>query len=224
MQAISSLRFVPTVPLWLLGLAAAVCVLALAPALVRRARGALLRLLCFAVVLLWLAGPRLVQETREALGDIAVLVVDRSRSMAVGAARRLVDAAAAKLAAEAAAMPGLELRTVTVPEAGHDGTRLFTALNRALADIPRSRLAGVVMLTDGAVHDVPETAPSGPAARADPGQGRGGGPAHPHRRGADLRHRRQVRDAAGGGGRPRRRTTRARPPADHPATGSSRRS
>ncbi len=42
-----------------------------APALWRRARGAVLRLLCFAVVLLWLAGPRLVQETREALGDIA---------------------------------------------------------------------------------------------------------------------------------------------------------
>ncbi len=171
MQAISSLRFVPTVPLWVLGLAAAVCVLALAPALVRRARGALLRLSCFAVVLLWLAGPRLVEETREALGDIGVLVVDRSLSMAVGARGAMVDAASAKLAAEAAAIPGLELRTVTVPEAGHDGTRLFTALNRALADIPRSRLAGVVMLTDGAVHDVPETAPSAPLNVLIPARG-----------------------------------------------------
>ncbi len=162
MQAISSLRFEPTIPLWLLGALAALCMLAAAPALWRRARGAGLRLLCFAVVLLWLAGPRLVQETQEALNDIAVMVVDRSGSMAVGNRAPLVDAAAAKLQAEAAQVPGLELRTVTVPEAGHDGTRLFSALNRTLADIPRSRLAGVVMLTDGVVHDIPKVAPPVP--------------------------------------------------------------
>ncbi len=46
-------------------------------------------------------------------------------------------------------MPDLELRTVTVPESGSDGTRLFAAIDRALADIPRARLAGVVAVTDG---------------------------------------------------------------------------
>ena len=161
-MAFSSLRFVPVVPLWLLAALAAVCVLALAPAIWRRARGAMLRALCFAVVLLWLAGPRLVQEAREALGDIAVMVVDRSGSMATGSRAALVDKAATTLQAEVAAMPGMELRTVAVPEAGHDGTRLFTALDRALADIPRSRLAGIVMLTDGVVHDVPKAAPPAP--------------------------------------------------------------
>ena len=162
MQAISALRFVPVVPLWLLAVLAVLCVLAVTPALLRRARGGVLRLLCFAVVLLWLAGPRLVQETREALNDIAVMVVDKTGSMAVGERGALVDAAAAKLQAEASQLPGLDLRTVTVPEAGHDGTRLFTALDRALADIPRSRLAGVMMLTDGVVHDVPAAPPGAP--------------------------------------------------------------
>ena len=162
MQAISALRFEPTVPLWLLAALAALCLVSAVPALWRRARGAWLRLLCFAVVLLWLAGPRLVQETREALNDIAVMVVDRSESMAVAGRAPLVDAAAAKLQAEAAQIPGLELRTVTVPETGHDGTRLFTALDRSLADIPRSRLAGVMMLTDGVVHDIPKATPPVP--------------------------------------------------------------
>ncbi|WP_158743872.1 hypothetical protein [Acidisphaera sp. L21] len=162
LQSISAVRFDPTVPLWVLGVLAALCVLAAGPALWRRARGGVLRLLCFAVVLLWLAGPRLVQETREALNDIAVMVVDRTGSMAVGNRAALVDEAAAKLQAEAAQMPGMELRTVTVPESGHDGTRLFSALDRTLADIPRSRLAGVMMLTDGEVHDIPKAAPSVP--------------------------------------------------------------
>ncbi len=162
MQAIASLRFDPTVPLWLIGGLVGLCVLAAMPALWRRARGAVLRLLCFAVVLLWLAGPRLVQETQEGLNDIAVMVVDRSGSMGVGDRAALVDAAAAKLQAEAAQIPGLEVRTVTVPETGHDGTRLFTALDRTLADIPRSRLAGVMMLTDGVLHDIPKAAPTVP--------------------------------------------------------------
>ena len=162
MQAISAVRFVPTVPWPLLAALAALCVLALAPAVWRRARGALLRLLSFAVVLLWLSGPRLVQETRDPLSDIAVMVVDKTDSMGVANRTALVDAAAAKLSAEAAHIPGLELRTVTVPESGHDGTRLFTALDRALADIPRSRLSGVVMLTDGQIHDIPANPPPAP--------------------------------------------------------------
>ncbi len=162
MTAFSSISFIPVVPLWVLYALAALCVLALIPAVFRRARGSVLRLLCFAVVLVWLAGPRLIRETQEALGDIAVMVVDHTGSMAIGKRGALVDAAAAKLQAEVNAMPGMELRTVTVPEAGHDGTRLFTALNRTLADVPRNRLAGVVMLTDGVVHDIPATATPAP--------------------------------------------------------------
>ena len=162
MQAISAIRFVPTLPWSLLAGLVVLCLLALAPALWRRARGSLLRLLSFAVVLLWLSGPRLVQETRDPLSDIAVMVVDKTDSMGVGNRSALVDTAAAKLRAEAGQIPGLELRTVTVPEAGHDGTRLFTALGRALADIPRSRLSGVMMLTDGQVHDIPANPPSAP--------------------------------------------------------------
>ena len=69
-QAIASLRFDPLVPVWLIALLALLCVLVLAPAVWRRARGTIWRGLAFAVLLLWLAGPRLVQETRETLPDV----------------------------------------------------------------------------------------------------------------------------------------------------------
>ena len=36
-----------------------------------------------------------------------------------------------------------------------DGTRLFAALNAALADVPPDRIAGAIMITDGRVHDIP---------------------------------------------------------------------
>ena len=186
------------------------------------ARGTVWRGFAFAALLLWLAGPRLVEETRETLPDIGLLVVDQSASMDVGDRARLAEAARARIEEQARALPELELRTVTVPESGAEGTRLFAAIDRALADIPRARLAGVVAITDGQVHDIPPANPLGgtplhvliPASGEQtdrririveaPGYGIVGKSGdHPHR----------GRGSGRAAGRPRRN---ARRPADHP--------
>jgi hypothetical protein len=127
----------------------------------RRARGTLLRSAAFAVLLLWLAGPRLVQESRDVLPDIGLLVVDHTASMQIGDRAKLAETARAAIVAQAAKLPNLELRTITVPEYGDAGTRLFTQVDRALADIPRARMAGTIAITDGEIHDVPATPPDG---------------------------------------------------------------
>ena len=160
-QATAALRFDAVLPAWLFAALIGVCVLSLALALWRRARGTVWRAFAFAVVLLWLAGPRLVEETREMLPDIGLLVVDQTASMEVGNRAELAAAARARIEEQAAGLPDLELRTVTVPESGTEGTRLFAAIDRALADIPRARLAGVVAITDGQVHDIPSGNPLG---------------------------------------------------------------
>ncbi len=138
------------------------CIAAAGLGLWRRARGSTWRAGAFAVLLLFLAGPTVVEETRQGLSDIGLLVVDRSASMQVGDRAALADRAARALQAEAARMPGLELRTVSVPESGHDGTLLWAAATRALADIPAERLAGVAAITDGQIHDLPPATPAGP--------------------------------------------------------------
>ena len=161
-QAIAAIRFDPALPLALLAALAMLCVVAIGTALWLRARGTGWRILAFAVLLLWLSGPRVVEETREGLPDIALMVVDESASMTVGNRAALAERARAGIEAQARALPGLELRTVTVPEAGSEGTRLFAAIERGLADIPRARLAGIIAITDGQAHDVPE----GPIAEA----------------------------------------------------------
>ena len=158
-QAFAGIDLSPILPLWLLGALGAVAVLALLPAFWRRARGAPLRALVFALILLALANPRLVEETRETRPDIALLVVDRSDSDRIGTRAAQVEAARLALEARLGRLPDLETRTVEVPEAGNQGTRLFTAMEQALAEIPRARLAGVIALTDGQVHDVPATSP-----------------------------------------------------------------
>ncbi|WP_120008413.1 hypothetical protein [Teichococcus vastitatis] len=154
-QAIAGLDFAPILPLWLLAALALVALLALGVALWRRARGVWWRALSFAVLLLALGNPRLVEETRETRPDIALLVQDRSDSARIGGRAAQMDAARQSIVEAASRIPDLELRVVDLPEGGQQGTRLFSAIDRALADIPRARLAGVIALTDGQAHDVP---------------------------------------------------------------------
>ncbi len=160
-EVIAALRFDPLLPLWLITTLGVLALLVVILGATRRARGTIWRLIAFAVLLLWLAGPRLVQETRENLPDIGLLVVDQTASMQVGERARMAEAARTAITLQAAKLPDLELRTVTVPENGDSGTHLFSAIDRALADIPRSRLAGTIAITDGQVHDIPDTAPGG---------------------------------------------------------------
>ncbi len=155
-SVIAGMRFTPLVPQAVLIALAVAALLVLIVAVWRRAQGTVLRALAFAVLIFWLAGPRLVRETRESLPDIALLAIDQTASMHVGDRARLTDAASATLAREAAKVPGLELRTITVPDAPEDGgTRLFSAIDRALGDIPAAQRAGVIAITDGQAHDAP---------------------------------------------------------------------
>lgn len=160
-QVIAALRFDPLVPVWVIVVLGLVALPVVGIAAWRRARGTVFRLAAFAVLILWLCGPRLVQETRQGLPDIGLLVVDQTASMQVKDRAKLAEAAREKITQEAAKLPDLELRTITVPESGSSGTQLFTEMGKVLADIPRSRLAGTIAITDGEIHDVPGAAPGG---------------------------------------------------------------
>ncbi len=154
-HAIASVRLEPILPAWLLAGLLALCLVAAALGIWRGARGAWWRAAAFAVLLAWLAGPVLIQETRQGLASIALMVTDQSASMQVSDRAALAVGAESALAAQIASMPGVELRRVRVPESGHDGTQLWSATRQALADIPADRLAGILAITDGQVHDLP---------------------------------------------------------------------
>ncbi len=160
-QVIAAIRFDPLLPVWLLAALGVLSLSVVTLGIWRRGKGSVLRLAAFAVLLLWLTGPRLVQETRQSLRDIGLLMVDQSASMQVGDRAHLAEIARQSIEAQAARLPDLELRTITVPESGNAGTRLFAEIDRALADIPRSRLAGTIAITDGQLHDVPPVTPGG---------------------------------------------------------------
>ncbi|WP_018259799.1 membrane protein [Methylobacterium sp. WSM2598] len=156
MLSLSVSPLVPTALLW--GLAAAVGLLGLV-AFVARGPVALLRVLVLGLLLAALANPSLVQEDREPVKDVAAVVIDRSGSQMLGGRPAMTEQVRAELQRRFGGLAEIEPRFIEVPEVGTDeGTKLFTALSNALADVPPDRLAGIVMVTDGVVHDIPASA------------------------------------------------------------------
>ena len=156
-----SLQFAPLLPWAILAAAALAGLILLGFSFWRRARGGLWRLLALVALLGALANPSVVQEDRNYLSDVAVVVVDDSESQTVPPRQAQTAWALAELQKRIKEIPGLELRVV---HAGNDpaseasdggGTRLFGALARGIADLPASRIAGAVIISDGQIHDVP---------------------------------------------------------------------
>ncbi|MBM3564976.1 MAG: hypothetical protein FJX42_02545 [Alphaproteobacteria bacterium] len=154
--------FSPLVPIWLAVAGGAAALALLGFALLRRAPGAGYRAAAFALLAAALFDPRVVEETRESRPDVAVIAVDRSPSQQMAGRTAQAEQALARLRADLEKLGNLEIREVHAGEADTEDTRLIGALDRALAAVPRGRLAGALLLTDGQVHDVPASA----AARA----------------------------------------------------------
>ncbi len=154
------IAFAPLVSAQILWPAAAVAAILALLLFVSRSRGATIRAIALGLVVLALANPSFTREDRDPLSSIAVVVVDKSPSQNFGDRTKQTETARAAIVDRLGHIPGLDVRVV---EAGQsdgetDGTRLFTALGSTLADVPTDRIAGVIMLTDGRVHDVPADA------------------------------------------------------------------
>ena len=142
-----------------LGCAAlAVCLLAA----VRGLPGWWIRALAAVALVVALLDPSLQTEDREPLSDILLIAVDESASQRIADRPDQTVAALADLL-EQAEGDGLDTRVARVGDGeGDAGTLVMGALSEMLADVPRDRVAGAVVISDGRVHDA-ELAPDLPA-------------------------------------------------------------
>ncbi|TDI57242.1 MAG: hypothetical protein E2O94_06045, partial [Alphaproteobacteria bacterium] len=157
---ITSIVLAPLVPWPVIAAIGALALLVVGLALFKRARGVVWRALALGILVLALLNPSLKQEEREPLSDIAIIVVDDSPSQTVGPRRDHAKAALDHLRKTLARFDDIEVRVLRVggrAQAGagagdsaeirapEEGTRLFSALGRVLAEVPPQRLAGVIM-------------------------------------------------------------------------------
>src|SRR5215210_6107633 len=154
------IAFAPLVPAYVLLPAIAVALMVAGLLFLIRSRGAVVRALALALLVLALANPSFTREDREPLTSVVAVVVDKSPSQNFGDRTKQTETARAALAERLARIAGVEVRFAEAGQADGetDGTRLFNAVSATLADVPPDRVAGAILITDGRVHDVPADA------------------------------------------------------------------
>ncbi|MDB6178873.1 hypothetical protein PAF17_15360 [Paracoccus sp. Z330] len=146
------LRFDPSLPLMIPAILAGLALLVAGFALWRGLRGWVWRGLAGLALAAALAGPAIERGQRSGLSDIVIMLEDRTASQGVADRPAQTDDAADSIAAQIASLPNAELRRVSIAD-DPDGTLLGGGLSQAIAAEPGDRIAGVVAVTDGLLHD-----------------------------------------------------------------------
>ncbi|WP_026940947.1 hypothetical protein [Hellea balneolensis] len=150
-----NIAFDPLLPMgWVIALGILMFIAALAAGL-GKLRSYFLRLLAGLFLILALLNPQTVIEERSPLQDVVLVIKDESESMGVGGRKDASTASYQALMERLKADPSIDVTTSFIrPDS--DGTRLTNSLIDGLGNLPASRLAGVIAITDGQVHDLPE--------------------------------------------------------------------
>ncbi|WP_146590419.1 glutamine amidotransferase [Puniceibacterium confluentis] len=155
--------FDPLLPWAVIAVFAGLAALGVVLALWRGLSGWALRALAAVVLIGALTQPSYQIEDRAPLSDIVLMLVDQSASQSLAERAGVTETAATTLQARLAGRPNTEVRRINVGDGDDDtGTLLMSALNAALAEEPRARIAGILLLSDGRLHDL-ERAPDLPA-------------------------------------------------------------
>lgn len=146
-----TLVFDPWLSGWAFALVTAVCVIIALVSLWRDWKSGFFRAIALAALIALLANPLIRQAERTGLDDVALVLVDKSASQALGDRDDIAARAADNIINELERLDGVESRRVEF--SGDEQTETVTALQSALADIPRSRLGAVFVVTDGQTVD-----------------------------------------------------------------------
>lgn len=158
-----TLLFAPLIPVILLAILTIATLAALGFGLWRQLTGWALRSVAALLLLGAIANPSLQREDRVPLSDIVIAMIDESASQRIADRSDQTAASLAQLTREVAQRPNTELRVIRMGDApGDGGTQLMSTLSDAIAEEPLARIAGLVLLTDGRVHDL-QAAPALPA-------------------------------------------------------------
>ena len=160
-MSVASIQFAPLLPWMAVAFLAILSLVAFLPGIWFQARGTGWRMLAVAAILVALANPSLVEEERDPLKDVATIVIDDTPSQGIGERRTRMAEALEKIREELGKHEDtLEVREITLRHksiaAADEGTKAIDRLTSLLADVPPRRLAGVIMLTDGQIHDIPD--------------------------------------------------------------------
>ncbi len=154
----TSLHFTPIVNLPLLVMLFAVGMALFVISVLHYKRALLWRMLVLSLFMLVLLNPSLLKEERNYTKDVVAIVIDQSASQEFGKRAERSQDALTYIQDTLKNNDNFEVRVIQAPldKALSSRTNLFSALDQALSDIPARRRAGVIIISDGQIHDVPK--------------------------------------------------------------------
>ena len=148
------LGFDPYISIELLGVLVALAIIAISVSVWKRLVGWPWRFLSFLVVLLAILQPYIVSEQRRNLEDVVFVVTDKSNSQNINKREKQTLIAEQALDEMFASFKNLRIRRVDVGDSDENrGTKMISQLQSVLSEEPADQIAGVILITDGEVHD-----------------------------------------------------------------------
>jgi len=165
-----SLDLAPLLPFWVLYILGGLALFLVCFFAYKKSKGWIWRCLAMCFIFLGICNVQIIEEKKRPLDDILLVMIDESESHSLGKRRQKTQWAVAALKEKLEPYQSLDVWFLpfggdqnTSATENEGGTRLFVALRQALADLSPERLAAVLVISDGQIHDVPvkmEKAPS----------------------------------------------------------------
>lgn len=153
--------FSPQLPLALVIAIAGLAGLLALYGLWRGLRGAWLRLAAAIILALALLNPTAVVEERDPLTTVVAVVSDRTGSQQIGGRAGQTEAIRRAVIERLSRLGLFDVREAFAEDqisATTDvSTALFRSLRSALQDVPTEQVGGAILITDGQVHDIPDS-------------------------------------------------------------------
>lgn len=113
------------------------------------------RLLAYGFLTLCVLNPVRLDAVTKPISDVVLLAFDRSASQSVLPRPEQISQAQQTILQSLENKSAFDVRVVSID--GEEDTRIFEKLENAFSDVPKNRRAGIILVTDGQIHDVPKT-------------------------------------------------------------------
>ncbi len=116
------------------------------------------RIAACALLILTILNISTLSTTAKRTDSVALIVVDESYSNTINDRDKQTQNAANKIVESLAATEGVRAKLIKAPisEDKYHETNLFKAIDKELGDIPPKQRAGIFVITDGNIHDIPQ--------------------------------------------------------------------
>lgn len=153
MMSFSDINFAPLVPLPVLwGMIILAVLLCIVP-IIQRKKGAVLRAIAVAFVILTVANPLLISAETEKLPNIVFVGKDISPSNTIENRNNITNALYDDVITRLQSIPSLSIQTFTIGNESANETRLFDVWSDVTQNTPVNQIAGTILVTDGNIHD-----------------------------------------------------------------------